>query len=353
MYIQYNIVFTMKLVIVLLLIAVLWVLILCVYDMTDTALGNAGLNVKPISCSYFADAYEGVIGMDKNYLHRNEEIGKAITKYANANSDDMITEYFHDIQYSLYEKGLLEGTTNPFRKNSHGYDEIPDTELEYYIKNIPGSSETDAKNIDAIEEFIDNDSNTKKNAIEHFIRQAKKYLVEESTQSKQLNTEALGTGIKRMDINNKNVHAVEEFIHAGSNAKKNLIKKIIKHNYLLKESMLAKKLNKQALDTGIEKKSIFKFKIPTKYFKPITAVAGTLAGLGTIGGISYEVGKANAMKNISKDIKDSTHTHMTLFGILVIVCSVVATFAVCVSIVYYITRKKQQLDMAYSVIGLR
>ena len=48
MYIQYSIVFVMQLVILLLLIAVSCILIQSVYDMTDTALGNAGLNAKSI-----------------------------------------------------------------------------------------------------------------------------------------------------------------------------------------------------------------------------------------------------------------------------------------------------------------
>ena len=43
----------MQLVIMLLLIAVSCILIQSVYDMTDTALGNAGLNAKPIDNNHF------------------------------------------------------------------------------------------------------------------------------------------------------------------------------------------------------------------------------------------------------------------------------------------------------------
>ena len=48
MCIQYNIVFVMKLVILYVLFVLLCTLMYSVYDMTDTVLGNAGLNAKPI-----------------------------------------------------------------------------------------------------------------------------------------------------------------------------------------------------------------------------------------------------------------------------------------------------------------
>ena len=64
-YIQYNIVFTMKFT-----ISILFVLIciytLSAYDMTDTALGNAGLNAKPIDSAYFTDL--------QRYLKNRQEV---------------------------------------------------------------------------------------------------------------------------------------------------------------------------------------------------------------------------------------------------------------------------------------
>ena len=68
-----------------------------------------------------------------------------------------------------------------------------------------------------------------------------------------------------------------------------------------------------------------KMKKIANYFKYLTGIGG-LAG---IGGISYAIGKKNAMKNITKDIKndantisnitkdikDHIHLHMSLFGV--------------------------------------
>ena len=53
---QYTIVFAMQLVTMLILITIQYKLIQSVYGMTYTALGNAGLNSKPIDSVYFNDA---------------------------------------------------------------------------------------------------------------------------------------------------------------------------------------------------------------------------------------------------------------------------------------------------------
>ena len=59
---------------------------------------------------------------------------------------------------------------------------------------------------------------------------------------------------------------------------------------------------------------------------------------------------ASEVPKIFKDMHD--HTHMSLFAILVIVCSVVTTLALCITAAYHITKKKQQSDIAYTTIGL-
>ena len=57
-------------------------------------------------------------------------------------------------------------------------------------------------------------------------------------------------------------------------------------------------------------------------------------------------------KGMPLDMKDLMHTHMSLFSVLFIVCSVVATFALCVTVAYWIVYKKKQHDITYTVMGL-
>ena len=125
--------------------------------------------------------------------------------------------------------------------------------------------------------------------------------------------------------------------------------------YLVKQGILKPKpnimfrvINKMKSEM---KGLVSKLKVTERY-KPVVITGAGLSAIAGIGGISYAIGKENAIKNMTKDIKDHMHTHMSLFGVLVILCSVAATLALCMVVAYHIKKKKKQPNITYSVIDL-
>ena len=83
---QYTIVFAMKLVIIF-LIALSCKLIQSGYGMTGTALGNAGLNAKPIDTVYLNGVNKRILRIKKDSHDYNEKVINVIRNYAEKNSD--------------------------------------------------------------------------------------------------------------------------------------------------------------------------------------------------------------------------------------------------------------------------
>ena len=186
------------------------------------------------------------------------------------------------VKYGLVKNNFLTDTGNKY--NMKVYHEIPNDKLEYYINELSDNIE--------------------------------------------------GMDVSSEDVSIAIDKVLKNDIYTENNARKDFIKEA--QNYFVKKGTI------QFKKPSIFNRFISKLKA-TEHIKPIGVVTGTVLGLG---GVAYEIGKANAMKNITKDMND--HVHMTLFGILVIVCSVAATLALCVTVAYHITNKKQQSDITYS-----
>ena len=306
------------------------------HGMKDKALDNEQ-DIKKALDDYLKGLEELFKSTTNKVLYCDtDEVVNKIKEYVNNQMLFIKMDYLFNVEYNLCDE-FLSCPLNFVNKESRLYYKLSDPELGYFQSKLINKRDHSLESASPIiTDTVNNDPNIEKMLKTRLLTHAQDYLVSKGILKPKKT--ALTTGIKKMKKITPKVNIPRQ--HSKP---------------IVAGTLQSEQSDKAVLTTGIDKikKIVTKFKIPTKYYKPISTVAGTLAGLGTIGGISYEVGKANAMKNISKDIKDSTHTHMTLFGILVIVCSMVATFAVCVSIVYHITKKKQQLDMAYSVIGLR
>ena len=289
---MYNIVLVMQLFIHVVCVYVC-IHMLGEYGITDTTLGNAGRNSKPIYNVFF-DNKDTIENINKEDRYRNsDEVHGALRNYAQNNMDTMKTYYTGDLKYNLVKAGVLTDKGKIYNNNNMKvYHKIPWYKLQYYIDKLPndikGKDVRSKDVLDTINDVLKNDEYTNEKVIKHYITHAQNYFVQKGTIQSELR--------------------------------------------------------------GKYNKFISKLKA-TKHIKPIAAVTGTVLGLGGIGGVAYEIGRANAM-NITKDMNDHMHTHMTLFGILVIVCSVAATLALCVTVAYHITNKQQQPDIAYSVIGL-
>ena len=205
---QYNIVFAMKYIIMLLLIAVSCVLMLCGYSMTDTALGNAGLNVKPIRSCYF-EHVKKFSNIDKGSLYLNKKQIDTITEYAK-NSDIIRNNYVRDVIYSLYEKNILTDTTDYISINPKSYHEIPDTELPYYAGQLGNIKDMDVSNDEVstrIKQIMKEDLKTEEKVAKHFVIHLQEYLVQQHIlQSKQPASTDSAVADKVNDVTNDIKH---------------------------------------------------------------------------------------------------------------------------------------------------
>ena len=187
---QYTIVFAIQFVTMLVLTTMSCVPIQSVYGMTDTALGNAGLNSKPIDSAYFNDAKCIIEPIDTKFRYRNiKNVVDAIEKYAQGYLSDIKKDYKWDVKYSLVQDGVLTDKTYYYNMNPGSYHEILDTEVRYYADNLPNTIkgmdvEINKEEVsESIDKLIKNDLNTDKKEMEHFVKVMQDYLVEQGTLS--------------------------------------------------------------------------------------------------------------------------------------------------------------------------
>ena len=361
MYIQYNIVFAMQLVIILLLITVACKLMQSMYSMTDTALGNAGMNVKPISYGYLEKVKKIIDNIENPYLYHNrKKVVDAIEKYANDNID-IVDEYSDDIRYSMYKAKFLICTGNHYEDNIN-FHRISNTDLEIYkdqLKKIEGMNIDDDEVYEHINEFLDNDTNSDNKAMKHFVTHAQDYLVEKGTlQPKQPNTAAIadkvsdGTGIKNTETAQTltNAHAdtgatTHAVLHTNTEA-------TVAHavDTSITDTPISSADTKNDLYTKLNK---YMSMHRVEHYKIPIAILSTVLGIGTIGGVHYATGSTDALDTIGSDtdtevLNDTNDTAQRHGVCIATITACTVLLALCTTTAYWIRKKKQQQHSTHS-----
>ena len=291
----------------------LYILVLGMYDMTNTALGNAGLNVKPVF-EFLNGLKHTVDYVENEFRHRgSKQIVDEFNNISNFYSKFIVEEYIDDVVYALCRNKPLNKYLN--------FHEVNIEKLNYYKENIKGITEKDLtvnEIYNKVEEFIKNEPDVETTATDHFVKHAQDYLVAKGTLKPEQPSEAM-----EVDTN-MNIHEAFEKLPLP-NTHKNMDSSVPKLHEISTSVVIKTLKRKRSKLEGNEHE-----------------LGGLLDG-GKFSKI------ARLKLNERRDINDSTH--MSLFGILVIVYSVTATLALCVTITYYIT-KKQQSNTTYTAIGL-
>ena len=344
---QYNIVFEMKFTITL-LFALSCIRTLSRYGMTDTALGNAGQNSKPVFDDYFRKLKK-MLQLKYKGLPQpsNEDLNKDIEEFANNNAHELITGYIEDVKYSLVERGFLKSIFSSFQ-NIHitNYHEILEKkDLEAYkdqLKNFEHGFVDHANVQSAVRQVVINDPELKKKVVIQFVKYAKEYVADKKIfESKESSA-----------IVNKINTEQEESLKKGKRTK--LLKLLNKD----RRTKLVESLNKEG-SSVTESTELLDMNSRTTKLTNSMENMGIRATKSTESLNNYKkttvferFNKFKFFKNLRKDTKDRTRTHISVFGIIVVICSVAATLALCMTVVYHITKKKKQPDISYSVIRM-
>ena len=141
-----------------------------------------------------------------------------------------------------------------------------------------------------------------------------------------------------------------DFIHLDPTVKNKLIEDFVGdiQSYLVQKGILSEKPSAAAI---AQKVSSIEHTIPEEKF----LLGNTHGSMDTDATVS--VAEVSNMpkefiktgNKIPKDTKDNMHTHMLLFGILLILCSVALALTLCVAVAYHIAKKKHQSDISYSI----
>ena len=318
------------------------VLIQNVHGMTDTILGNAGLNTKPIPDYHFNRVKDKVIGIKVQYRNNNDVIN-AIKQYANKIK---VKKYYKwDVEYSLYKAKLLIDKENSYDKYPGLYHKILKKELEYY-KNQFKINKIDV-NRHNIYEFIEKDKDTEKKAMEHFVTCTQDYFIQKGIlQSKQPNTVIAEKVSDTSDTKNIMHEELAQTLTTVEGSTTKVPTNVPRQTSRKKRS---------ASEAGLVKMS--KFKNSVKAHKKALVTIPEQTNSGKRSASEELVDICSKFKKIlletDKDTNENVHpnSHMLLFHILLILCSMAITVALCVTTAYYITKKKQH-NMSYTVTGL-
>ena len=372
----------MKYIIMLLLIAVSYVLMQSVYSITDTALGNTGLNVKPIHKDYFEQVKDIVEGMDNGSLYRNNpDVVDAIRIYGKY-SNRALANYFSDIIYTLYTKKKLTDTTAIYSKDPKSYHEIPDTELKYYIGKLGSIKDMDVTNDELsarIKQIMKEDLKTQTTkAIEHFVTILQDYLVQQHIlQLKQPASKAT-VADKVNDVTNdiKNTEPAQTLTNAHTDVEDSVTKLPASTDSAVAantdstvaastdsavaastDSAVADAVDASMTNTAVDsadaanaldtKLNRFMSRLKaTKYKIPI-AVLSTVLGIGTIGGVYYATGSTDALDTMGSDtdtevLNDTNDTAQRHGVCIATITACTVLLALCTTTAYWIVCKQKQ-----------
>ena len=342
----------MKFNIIYVLITLSYKLIQNGYDITDTALGNAGLNVKPIPEFVFENFKKEIQNINKIMRYRNsDDVVTVIKKYAYENIGTIKKDYECDVKYNLYKAGVLADEEHSYNEYPELYHKISKTELTYYkkkldnIEDIDVDSDTISENI---HEIMNIDSNTKNNAIKHFVTQAQDYLVKHRIlqPKKPSSTKIVSDG--NVIKNNMHKDLEQKLTKVHKNAKNSVNTHEVLNN---SEAAVADAVDVSIIDTDSENVAN---KLHTKLSKYMSmhrvgqhkipiAILSTVLGIGTIGGVYYATGSTDALDTIGSDTdtevlndtNDTAQRHgvciatITACTVLLALCTTTAYLMVC------------------------
>ena len=256
------------------------------YSGQNTALGNAGKNIKPMlsTIKEFSKELEN-IKQDTGALD-DAKVSNEIEKYANKHIEMLKYDYSLDIDYSLCNKGILKDCID-YKKHEGVYHTISDEEIKYYRNAIDKYKLKSINNIEIVKALINainNNPNYEANVKTHFTKYAKEYLTE---------------------------HNIYHFSQIIEQPKTAIAKTESKLNAIVKYGKPMAVSATEQPEIAIAKTES-KLNAIVKYGKPMAVLAG-IAGLVGIGSTAYAVGRANAMQNITRDIKDHTNTHVSIW----------------------------------------
>ena len=380
-----------------------------VYSMTDTALGNAGMNVKPIYYGYLEKVKEIIDNIENPYLYHNrKKVVDALEKYAN-NNIDIVDEYSDDIRYSMYKAKFLICTGNHYEDNIN-FHRISNTDLEIYkdqLKKIEGMNIDDDEVYEHINEFLDNDKNSDNKAMKHFVTHAQDYLVQQGTlQAKQPNTVAIADKVSHV-IGIKNTEPAQTLTNAQKDVDTGATTHAVLHTnteatgtdvdtgatthavlhtnteatgtdvdtgatthavlHTNTEATVAHAVDTSITDTPITSagtkndlynkfnKYMSMLKL-TEYKIPI-AILSTVLGIGTIGGAYYATGSTDALDTIGSDtdtevLNDTNDTAQRHGVCIATITACTVLLALCTTTAYWIVCKQVQPDSAYTAISM-
>ena len=375
----------MQFVTMLILIAIQYKLIQSVYSMTDTALGNAGLNSKPIFCFDLMQINDIVKGMNKVLYRNDDEVDKAMEEYAKKNIGSIKRNYKKDVIYSLHKEGLLSDKTDYYDKYLELYHKLPNTVLEYYKDKLPnGITQMDIKDDEVskkIDEIIKNDVDTDEKVINHFVAHAQDYLVQKGTLH-ELNAAAIA---EKVSDAKTTVHAEPEQTLINADVDTGATTHAVLHTnteatgtdvdtgatthavlHTNTEATVAHAVDTSITDTPITSagtkndlynkfnKYMSMLKL-TEYKIPI-ALLSTVLGIGTIGGAYYATGSTDALDTMGSDtdtevLNDTNDTAQRHGVCIATITACTVLLALCTTTAYWI-RKKQQQDTTYTAMSM-
>ena len=292
------------------------------YSITDTKLGNVGLNVKPMPFLHLKTIENKIQKMGKSFDYDNEKVKNVIIEYTIKNINNIKHCYTWDIQYSLYKEKFLNDIKGHYINESE-YHKIP-LNIKYfdtYFDKIKKRDVSERMVYDKLRKNFYNNPNAILPAIAHFIKHVKAYLINEGI----LKSEKLSIEIEK---DKKIIKALEKLRLENS----------AKHPENEAETLNEvpwEKTYEHVNKVGV--KGMFLQKTSTKH---------KLDSIVTFFDIF------NNKKIRYEDINDHMHPHMSLFSVLSILCSVAATFALFVTVAYHITKKKHQSDTTYTVMSM-
>ena len=330
--------------------------------MTNTALGNTGRNEKPMQHD-FTELKNTIEDIDTRLRYRNSgEVLNAI-KLCAYEIYPMKTYNIGEIESGLVKAKFLKDKNKHYNNiNAQFVYEIPINTLKYYQGELSHIDGMDVDNDEVSEEIgkvIKKDIDTNNKAIFNYITEAQDYLVDQGI----LRSEEPSTAIATEGVSDtKNI--------------KSVIRKEPEHTLTTIDKIhvtpagvpgdvtdaVDTGVTNTAIDTSADVANIVQTKL-SKYmsmlrvgqYKIPIAILSTVLGIGTIGGAYYATGSTDALDTIGSDtdtevLNDTNDTAQRHGVCIATITACTVLLALCTTAAYWIRKKKQQHDTAYTTM---